>query len=68
MTKSTHLEDYVRFMGFRDCPACGEMLFAAERAEFVSAYRVTLRWRCDFCDHAFQTDVDARYSTSARAA
>ena len=57
MIKSTHCEHYVRFMGFRDCPACGEMLFAAEHAEFVCAGCVTLHWRCNSCDHMFSTNA-----------
>jgi ribosomal protein S27AE len=68
MTTSVRLESYVRFMGFRDCPACGEILFAAEHAEFVCADRVILRWRCDACDHAFQTTTNVGRDPSACAA
>jgi hypothetical protein len=55
MTTSARLESHARFMGFRDCPACGETLFAAEHAEFICADHMILCWRCDACDHAFQT-------------
>ncbi len=68
MTRSVHFGDHARFMGFRDCPACGETLFAAAHAEFVSADRVILQWRCDTCDHGFETIADTRRKPPARAA
>ena len=68
MTTNSRLRTSARFMGFRDCPACGETLFAAEYAAFVSADRITLHWRCDACDHVFQTRVDTRRDPSARVA
>lgn len=68
MTTDSRPRTYAPFTGFRDCPACGEMLFAAEHAAFVCADRVTLYWRCDTCDHAFQTGVDTRRGPSTRAA
>ena len=58
MTMTAQFGRYAQFMGFRDCPACGATLFAAEHAEFVCTDRITLRWRCDACDHAFQTSAD----------
>ena len=67
MTTDSRLRTFARFMGFRDCPACGETLFAAEYAAFVSADRVTLHWRCDACDYVFRTRVDTRRDPSARA-
>jgi predicted RNA-binding Zn-ribbon protein involved in translation (DUF1610 family) len=60
MTRSVHLGNCARFMGFRDCPACGETLFAASRAEFVRADRVILQWRCDTCGYGFETIADTR--------
>jgi len=36
---SAGAENGAQFMGFRDCPVCGETLFAAERAEFVCVDR-----------------------------
>jgi C4-type Zn-finger protein len=60
MPTGSRLVAYARFMGFRDCPSCGETLFAAERAEFVCADRATLSWCCDTCGHAFKSDVDLR--------
>ena len=54
MTTSARLESHPRFMGFRDCPACGETLFAAEHAEFICADHMILCWRCDACDHALR--------------
>ena len=57
-----------QFMGFRDCPFCGETLFAAERAEYVCEARVVLRWRCDACDLGFHTIADTRRKPPARAA
>jgi ribosomal protein S27AE len=68
MTTDSRLRIFARFMGFRGCPACGEALFAAEHATFVSADRVILHWRCDACDHAFQTRVETQRDPSARAA
>jgi ribosomal protein S27AE len=55
MMTTARIENHARFMGFRDCPVCGETLFAAEHAEFVCADHMILRWRCDACDHSFQT-------------
>jgi C4-type Zn-finger protein len=60
-------ENGAQFMGFRDCPDCGETLFAAELAEFVCADRVVLHWRCDTCGHRFQT-IAAWQKPPARAA
>ena len=68
MTRSVHLGNCARFMGFRDCPACGETLFAASRAEFVRADRVILQWRCDTCGYGFETIADTRGKPPARAA
>ena len=65
---SVRPEDGARFMGFRACPACGETLFAAERAAFTCAGDIVLRWRCDTCDHAFETYAEAPRGPSARAA
>lgn len=56
-----------RFMGFRECPACGETLFAAERATFVYVGKVTLHWRCDACSLQFTTDADVPISSSSLA-
>jgi len=39
---------------FCDCPNCFETIYAAESATAVSA-GLEFRWRCDLCDHAFQT-------------
>ncbi len=56
-------------MGLRNCPACGELLFAAVAATFVQATGVTLRWSCDYCDHRFETIEGAiRVSAPAMAA
>lgn len=61
-------EDRAPFMGFRDCPACGEALFAAEQATFACVGYIVLRWRCDACDHALQTYAEVPRGPSARAA
>jgi transposase-like protein len=68
MTTDSRLRRVGRFMGFRDCPACGEPLFAAEHAVFVCESYVTPSWRCDACDHVFQTPVDTQRDPAARAA
>jgi rubredoxin len=69
MMMSARLENHARFMGFRDCPACGETLFAAEHAEFVCTDHMILGWRCDTCDHVFQTSANVgRVAASTRVA
>jgi ribosomal protein S27AE len=68
MMTSARFENRARFMGFRDCPACGETLFAAEHAEFVCADHMILRWRCDACDHAFQTSANTGRDAPTRVA
>lgn len=68
MKTDSRVRTSASFMGFRDCPACRETLFAAEHAAFVSADQIILYWRCDACDHAFQTRVDMRRGPPARAA
>lgn len=65
---SARPENHAHFMGFRDCPVCGEILFAAEHAEFVHADHMILRWRCDVCDHCFQTTAAARRDAPTRVA
>jgi rubredoxin len=65
---SAGAENGAQFMGFRDCPVCGETLFAAERAEFVCVDRVVLHWRCDGCGHEFRTIADMRRKPPAHAA
>lgn len=67
MAMSTRVKSHMHFMGIRDCPECGDVLFAAERAEFVSAERIILWWRCDSCDHVFQTSEKLPPDPSARA-
>ncbi len=68
MPMGSRLAKYARFMGFRDCPVCGETLFAAERAEYVCADHATLHWRCDTCGHAFKSDVELKHDYSTQAA
>lgn len=62
---SDRLKSHARFMGFRDCPGCGETLFAAEHAEFICTDHMILRWRCDSCDHTFQTTAATQRDTAA---
>ncbi|HWV51714.1 hypothetical protein [Pseudorhodoplanes sp.] len=52
-----NIERISRFLGFRACPACGETLFAAEHGIFGGGDRITLHWRCDSCDHRFETGL-----------
>jgi hypothetical protein len=68
MTTDSRSRTVARFMGFRDCPACGETLFAAEHAAFVAVNYVTLFWCCDACEHVFPTDVETRRGPAARVA
>ena len=42
------------FLAMKDCPNCNETIFAAEGATLVPA-AVQFRWRCDLCDHVFET-------------
>jgi len=42
------------FLALHRCPNCKEEIFAAEGAS-LSSKEVKYRWRCDLCDHAFQT-------------
>jgi hypothetical protein len=64
----SRLEGHARFMGFRDCPGCGETLFAAEHAEFICTDHMILCWRCDACDHAFQTTAAVGRDVPTRVA
>lgn len=65
---TARLENYAHFMGFRACPVCGDILFAAEHAEFVRVDRMILHWRCDTCDHCFQTTAAAKHDAPAHVA
>ena len=55
-----------RYFGRPCCPKCGEPLMAAEYPEFSecrSGDEIRNYWRCDSCDHRFDTDgeVPAAY-------
>jgi hypothetical protein len=66
MMSTLQLRKVPRFMGLRNCPACGELLFAADAATFTQTTGITLRWSCDSCDHSFETTEEA-ISVSAHA-
>jgi transcriptional regulator NrdR family protein len=42
------------YLAFQKCPNCRETIFAAEGAALLTA-AVKYKWRCDLCDHQFQT-------------
>ena len=42
------------FLATKQCPKCHEMIFAAEGATLVPS-AVEFHWRCDLCDHVFET-------------
>jgi hypothetical protein len=42
------------FLAMKQCPKCNETIFAAEGATLVPS-AVEFNWRCDLCDHVFQT-------------
>ena len=42
------------FLALHRCPNCKAEIFAAEGAR-LGSNEVEYRWRCDLCDHAFQT-------------
>jgi hypothetical protein len=42
------------FLALKECPKCKETIFAAEGATLVPS-AVAFSWRCDLCDHVFQT-------------
>ena len=49
-----------RYFGRPCCPKCGEPLMAAEYPEFSecrSGDEIRNYWRCDSCDHRFDTVV-----------
>jgi hypothetical protein len=55
MTSTLQLRKVRRLMGFRRCPACDRLLFAAEAAALTKPGDIVLRWSCDACDHTFKT-------------
>jgi len=49
-----------RYFGRPSCPKCGELLMAAENPEFTecrSGDEIRNFWRCESCDHRFDTVV-----------
>ena len=42
------------FLGFQQCRQCKETIFAAVGAAPVPG-GVLFKWRCDLCDHQFET-------------
>jgi predicted nucleic acid-binding Zn ribbon protein len=45
------------FLACETCPACREMVFAAEGAELTDD-AIKYRWTCDLCGHAFTTQAE----------
>lgn len=49
-----------RYFGRPCCPKCGEPMMAAEYPEFSTCHggdQIRNFWRCDGCDHRFDTVV-----------
>jgi ribosomal protein S27AE len=44
------------FLGFQECPACHEPVFAAEAAEMTQS-TVRYRWSCDICGNRFESEA-----------
>ena len=42
------------FLALKECPKCHETIFAADGATLVPS-AVEFSWRCDLCNHVFQT-------------
>jgi hypothetical protein len=42
------------FLALKECPKCHETIFAAKGATLAPS-AVEFHWRCDLCDHVFQT-------------
>ena len=46
-----------RALGRPSCPHCGDVLDVAETTEFWAAGCVRHGWKCDNCEHEFETRV-----------
>jgi transcription elongation factor Elf1 len=40
-----------------ECARCGDPLFVSEWSEHVDADNIRHLWRCESCDHVFETTV-----------
>lgn len=47
-----------RYLGRPSCPHCGEVAIAAEATAYARDGRARHSWRCDGCDHTFETEVE----------
>jgi ribosomal protein S27AE len=46
-----------RVLGRPSCPRCGRPVVLAEATEFSALGQIRNAWRCDDCEHRFETAI-----------